>query len=83
MIVADLPGIRDQVDDAALLATPDKPDSLRQAILRLINEPHLRQFLIVKGESRLAQFSDKERLSTLRNTFDAFARKRQAWISST
>jgi len=83
VIVADLPGIRDQVDDAALLTTPDKPDSLRQALLRLINEPHLRQFLIVKGENRIAQFSNKERLSTLRNIFDAFARKRQAWVSST
>ena len=39
VIVSDLPGIRDQVGDAGLLVPPDKPESLRDAILKLVKEP--------------------------------------------
>jgi glycosyltransferase involved in cell wall biosynthesis len=79
VIVSDLPGIRDQVGEAALLVSPDKPESLRDAILRLVKEPQLRDTLAEKGKSRLEEFSDEDRLSTLRNIFNAYDRKRLTW----
>lgn len=79
VIVSDLPGIRDQVGEAALLVSPDKPESLRDAILRLIKEPELRDSLRQKGKSRLEEFCDEDRLSTLRNIFNAYDQKRLSW----
>ena len=79
VIVSDLPGIRDQVGDAGLLVPPDKPESLRDAILKLVKEPQLRDTLAEKGKSRLEEFSDEDRLSTLRNIFNAYDRKRLCW----
>ncbi len=79
VVVSDLPGIRDQVGEAALLVSPDKPESLRDAILRLVKEPQLRDTLAKKGKSRLEEFSDEDRLSTLRNIFNAYDQKRLTW----
>ena len=79
VIVSDLPGIRDQVGEAALLVSPDKPESLRDAILKLVKEPQLRDTLAEKGKSRLEEFSDEDRLSTLRHIFNAYDRKRLCW----
>jgi len=79
VVVSDLPGIRDQVGEAALLVSPDKPESLHDAILRLVKEPQLRDTLAEKGKSRLKEFSDEDRLSTLRNIFNAYDRKRRTW----
>ena len=79
VIVSDLPGIRDQAGDAALLVSPDKPESLRDAILRLLKEPGLKDTLAEKGKSQLKEFSDEDRLSTLRNIFNRYDQKRLAW----
>ena len=79
VVVSDLPGIRDQVKEAALLVSPDKPESLRDAILKLVKEPQLRDTLAGKGKSRLEEFSDLDRLTTLRNIFNAYDRKRLTW----
>ena len=78
-IVADLPGLREQVADAALTVAPELPEALRQAFIRLLDEPLLRQTLIEKGIRRLAEFTDEARLATLQRIFDSFARKRRTW----
>ena len=51
VIVSDLEGIRDQVMDAALLISPDEPESLCNAIIKLVREPKLRDSLIKKGKT--------------------------------
>ena len=79
VIVSDLPGIRDQVGNAALLVSPDNPKALCDAIDRLVNEPQLRDILVEKGESRLREFSDEDRLTILRDIFNAYDRKRLTW----
>ena len=79
VIVSDLPGIRDQVGEAALLVAPDKAESLANAIQRLLNEPDLRNYLVKKGIDRLSQFSDEDRISTLRQIFNNFKLKRLTW----
>ena len=79
VIVSDLPGIRDQVDDAALLISPDKPDELGKAIALLAKDEKIRKSLVAKGRKRLSDFSDKDRLSTLRDIFNSYDRKRLCW----
>ena len=79
VVVSDLPGIRDQVGEAALLVSPDNPEALCDAIDRLVNEPQLRDILVEKGESRLREFSDEDRLTILRDIFNAYDRKRLTW----
>ena len=79
VVVSNLPGIGDQVGNAALLVSPDNSESLCDAISRLVNEPQLRNILIEKGRSRLSEFSDNDRLTTLREIFNAYDRKRLTW----
>ena len=79
VIVSNLEGIRDQVMDAALLISPDEPESLCNAIIKLVREPKLRDSLIKKGKTRLQDFSDEDRLETLKNIFSTYDRKRLTW----
>ena len=79
VIVSDLPGIRDQVGDAAILISPDKPDELGKAIALLAKDEKIRKSLVAKGRKRLSDFSDKDRLSTLRDIFNSYDRKRLCW----
>ena len=79
VIVSDLPGIRDQVGDAAMLVSPDKPEELGKAIALLSNDVNIRKALVTKGRKRLSSFSDKDRLSTLRDIFNSYDRKRLCW----
>jgi len=79
VIVSDLPGIRDQVAEAAMLVPPDKPVELGKAIALLSKNENIRESLIAKGRKRLSSFSDKDRLSTLCDIFDSYDRKRLCW----
>lgn len=79
VVVADLPGFRDQVGDAALLVNPHDPKALSQIIVKLSKDDKVCANLILKGKERLLMFSDEERLKTLRAIFEKFARKRSLW----
>jgi glycosyltransferase involved in cell wall biosynthesis len=79
VIVSDLPGIRDQVGEAAMLIPPDKPDELAKAIALLAKDEKIRKSLVAKGRKRLSGFSDKDRLSTLRDIINSYDRKRLCW----
>ena len=79
VVVSDLPGIRDQVADAAILVPPDRPEELAKAIDLLSKNEDIRETLIAKGRKRLSSFSDKDRLSTLRDIFTNYDRKRLCW----
>lgn len=59
VIASDLPGIREQVADAALLADPRDPDSLAFQIASLWQNKELQESLRVKGEARMNELSPK------------------------
>ncbi|PID92286.1 MAG: glycosyltransferase [Bacteroidetes bacterium] len=52
--VTSLPEI---ADEAAIYASPDSPASIRDAMMRLLREPGLREQLIEKGRSRRTGYS--------------------------
>lgn len=79
VVVADLPGFRDQVGDAALLVNPHDPKQLSQIIIKLSKQDETREKLILKGKERLHLFSDEEKLKTLRKIFVNYARKQALW----
>lgn len=60
VIYSDLPGLGDQVGDAALLMALDDPNSLATHLKRLIEEPQLREQLIARGEARLKELQQAD-----------------------
>jgi glycosyltransferase involved in cell wall biosynthesis len=79
VIVADLPGFKDQVGDAGELVNPYDHKDLTKKLLKLLTEPDYRQELIRKGKKRANLFSDFERLKTLELIFKQFENKHSLW----
>jgi len=48
-----LPGLKDQVGDAALLLNLDNPESMANHLLNILNDKNLRKNLIDKGKKRI------------------------------
>jgi len=75
----DLPGLRDQVGDAAYLMDLTKPDSLVQQLLSILQDPVTVQQKIVKGKARLAGWTDADFTAGIAAVLDEFAAKRRCW----
>lgn len=56
-VLSDRSSLPEVAGSAALYFDPENPDSIREAVSRLLNSPDLRQELIRKGRERLRQFS--------------------------
>ena len=84
VLYSDLPGMREQVGDAAILLDLDDPTSLVDAVRALVDQPSLTQRLIQAGMNRLATLSDDDsRWETLRTIFASFETKLRLWKSPT
>ena len=79
VIYSDLPGLREQVGDAALLMDLSNPQSLVNQFLSLLHHPELRKNLIEKGRHQLSRHSDDERWTILESIFDKFSVKLSCW----
>lgn len=79
VIYSDLPGLREQVGDAALLVDLSNPQSLVNHLLSLLHQPELRDKLIEKGRLQLLQHTDEERWRVLESIFDRFSVKLSCW----
>lgn len=75
----DLPGLRDQVGDAAYLMDLTRPDSLVQQLLSILQDPVTVQQKIAKGKARLAGWTDADFAAGIGALFDDFAAKRRCW----
>jgi len=79
VVYSDLPGLREQVGDAALLMDLSNPKSLVDQLLSLLHQPELRKNLIEKGRHQLLQHTDEERWRVLEAIFDRFSVKLSCW----
>ncbi|MBF0485473.1 MAG: glycosyltransferase family 4 protein [Candidatus Omnitrophica bacterium] len=52
-VISDLPGVREQTGDAALLFDPDSPKDIADKIMSVIVSPAAREGMICKGRERL------------------------------
>ncbi|MHC1774074.1 MAG: glycosyltransferase family 4 protein [Lentimicrobium sp.] len=69
VITSGVSSLPEVAGDAAFMVDPEKPEELTTAMIRLVNEPALRDKLIKKGFERIADFSW---LSTATNVMNVY-----------
>ena len=79
VMYSDLPGMRDQVGDAAFLLDLENPERLASGIVRLRDDRELRQLLISKGFAKIDSISDHEDLEVLNGIISKFRAKMLTW----
>ncbi|MFM0648601.1 glycosyltransferase family 1 protein [Paraburkholderia bryophila] len=79
VLYPDLETLREQVGDAGLLIDLARPDSMADALYRLIEQPALRQEMIARGKRRLASLDDEDRLSTLERVLERYRARAACW----
>ena len=78
-IVADLPGIKNQVSDLGITVDPCNPDELRNSIRRLHEDCEWRSSLIRKGIEKSSEDGDTERLEVLDSIISSYERTSKTW----
>jgi glycosyltransferase involved in cell wall biosynthesis len=68
VLTSDIPGIREQVGDAAILVEPRAVDALADAIHRLLTDAALRRDLAVRGMARLSGYTPLQFRQRLHDT---------------
>ena len=79
VLYSDLPGLRDQVGDAALLIDLKDPNSMALHLKQLIENKQLREQLIKLGHARLKYFDSYDRVEILKNIIQDFRWRRFCW----
>ena len=74
VIASDIPGIREQVGDAALLVNPKDAEAISEAMYRIWTDESLRESLIKKGQERLKEFSPERFKKRLVSVIDNLSR---------
>ena len=69
VITSDVPGIYEQVGDAAILVSPSSVRSIAEAIERIWSDERLRQDLIQKGYKRIASWTPEHFSKTFQKIF--------------
>ena len=76
VIYSDLPGLRSQVNKAALLINLKSYDSLVLALKKIIEQPALRKKLIGEGKKMLALINDDKRIQIFEEIIQDFKMKK-------
>jgi glycosyltransferase involved in cell wall biosynthesis len=83
VLYSDLVNLRDQVGDAGLLVDLLRPNTMADALQKLITDSELRKVLVERGKQRIASLTDDERLAALRGALEPFQARRMCWAPST
>ena len=76
---SDLPGLRDQVGDAAFLIDLNDPESLAAQLIAIQHDSANVQVKIAKGKALLGTWTQDDYWNVLDDIFSAFARKLKCW----
>jgi glycosyltransferase involved in cell wall biosynthesis len=80
VLYSDLPGLRDQVDDAALLLDLNDPNSLVANLKKLLSSDEERNNLINKGKLRYNEIISKNNnREILIKIIEKFKTRRDCW----
>jgi glycosyltransferase involved in cell wall biosynthesis len=79
VLYPDMEGLREQVQDAALLFDLRHPETLSKCLFDLMNKDGLRETMIEKGKSRVSEINVVDRLEVLKNILLDFSSRRRAW----
>jgi len=80
VLYPDLPGLREQVGDAAMLLDLTNPKSLSSHLYSLYESPHLRHSFINKGFKRMKELDmDDHRIEILRKIIKEYIVKKKCW----
>jgi glycosyltransferase involved in cell wall biosynthesis len=79
VIYSDLPGLKEQVGDAALLCDLKNPNSLAEILQKLIDDENLRLELVRRGKERLEALSKVKLADVLDKIFEDYEIKRKCW----
>jgi glycosyltransferase involved in cell wall biosynthesis len=81
-IVSEYSGARQQCGDAALYVNSLDPEAIAEAILKLENQPELRQDLIERGSKRAGGYTWESYIKEVFRLFDEFEAVRRNWGST-
>ena len=79
VLLSDLPGHREQMEDAALYFEKFNPSQLADKIELLINDKDLRETLICRGIKLTESLKPEAYLESLRKVFEEFTQYRKLW----
>jgi glycosyltransferase involved in cell wall biosynthesis len=81
VIAAKVPGVTEQLGDAALLINPVDEKEMAKAIKRLFTYPGLRKELVKKGRIQADQWNSDDYLQYVYKIIDSFDSYRRCWSS--
>jgi glycosyltransferase involved in cell wall biosynthesis len=79
VLYSDLTGLRDQVEDAALLMDLKNPETMAQHLDNLLNDNNFKNEIIQKGYKRLEYFNQLNRKKVLNKILEDFIVKLSCW----
>ena len=79
VMYSNLPGMREQVGDAAFLIDLSNPKSLASGIVSLRNDPELRRLLIERGFAKIKSINDQSDLEIMNDILARFRSKMLTW----
>ncbi len=79
VLYSDLPGLREQVEGAALLMDLTNPTSFAENIQKILNAPDEIVTLVGNGKKKLEHWQEHDYWLVLKNIFDDYAIKRKCW----
>jgi glycosyltransferase involved in cell wall biosynthesis len=76
---SDLPGLRDQVGNAAFLMDLDDPASLAGHIRTILNDPQAVREKVSLGKQVILGWSEADYSQVLKGVFDKYSKKMRSW----
>lgn len=70
-VISDLPGVEEQVGEAALRFDPDSPQDMADKVRRVLSDPSLAARLVQAGQARMAELSYEDYRRRMFALFDS------------
>ncbi|MCX5695170.1 MAG: glycosyltransferase family 1 protein [Candidatus Omnitrophica bacterium] len=79
VLYSDLPGLNEQVKDAALLLDLNNPESLCKGLLKVLNDTASIDTLIKNGKKKIEALENENYWRILKDAFDDYSQKMKCW----